>query len=93
MRNKHYSSNQILVFLKMGEECASIPEMVKSIGVSERTYYRWKVRYASGESSAEEFKRLREENTQLKTLNAQLLIETKNLLEVISKLCEESVPE
>jgi two-component system OmpR family response regulator len=45
MRSKRYSVNQILLFLKTVETCSSIPETVKSIGVSERTYYRWKKRY------------------------------------------------
>jgi putative transposase len=95
MRNKRYSVNQILHFLKMAESCTSIPLLAKSIDVSERTFYRWKIRYSTlGTDPTAELKRLRNENMLLKSLNVALLQESRQLIRVIQALstAEEAQP-
>jgi putative transposase len=94
MRNKRYSINQILHFLKVAESCTSIPLLAKSIDVSERTFYRWKTRYTIlGPDPAAELKRLRNENMLLKSLNVALLQESKQLIRIIDALSTESASE
>jgi putative transposase len=91
MRKKRYSVSQILQFLQLAESCASLPSLVKSIDVSERTFYRWKVRYTIlGPDPAIEMKRLRDENMLLKSLNVALLQETRLMIKVIATLSEEN---
>ncbi|HEY4318262.1 MAG TPA: transposase [Herbaspirillum sp.] len=93
MRKKHYSVNQILQFLKMADSCGSLPALAQSIDVSERTLYRWKLRYTIlGPDPAGEIRRLRNENMLLKSLNVALLRETHVMIKVIAALGEEAGP-
>jgi len=50
-----------------------VADLVRQIGISEQTFYRWKKQYAGLESSqVREFKQLSEENARLKKLVAEL---------------------
>ncbi len=67
--------------LAAGRELAAVCQM---LGVSEKTYYRWRSKY--GGMKAEEAKRLatlEEENTQLKKLVANLSLDKQILTEAL----------
>ena len=61
-------------------------ELCRIHGVSEQSYYRWKKIYGGMEpSQARELKQLREENTKLKRLVADLSLDKAMLQDVLQK--------
>ena len=46
MKKKRFSVEQIVGVLKQAEVGVSIGELVRQVGISEQTFYRWKKRYA-----------------------------------------------
>ena len=60
--------------------------MAREVGVSTHTIYAWKVKYGGMDvSEAQEAKRLREENTRLRKLAADLSLDKEALQSVIRK--------
>ncbi len=61
-------------------------EIYRSLGISEQTYYTWKRKYAGlGLSQLRELRQLREENTKLKRLMADLSLGRHMLQEIVRK--------
>ena len=86
MKQKRYTVEQIIAVLKQAELGASVGDIVRKLGISEQTYYRWKKKYAGLEpSQARELKSLRDENTQLKKLVADLSLDKAMLTDVVKK--------
>ena len=58
----------------------------RKMGVSEATFYNWKKKYSGmGVTDVRELRQLREENTKLKRLVADLSLDKHILQEVLSK--------
>jgi transposase InsO family protein len=74
MRKSRFTTEeQIAMALRQGEVGTPVGEIVRKLGISERTYYRWKKKYGGlGVSELRELKAVREENRRLKTLVADL---------------------
>lgn len=86
MKQKRYTVAQIIAVLKQAELGAPVGEIVRKLGISEQTYYRWKKKYGGLEpSQARELKSLRDENTQLKKLVADLSLDKAMLTDVVKK--------
>ena len=63
-----------------------IAEIIRKLGISEQTYYRWKKKYGGlGVSELRELKAIREENRRLKTLVADLSLDKTILQEALRK--------
>lgn len=61
-------------------------EIVRKLGVSEQTFYRWKRRFAGmGVAELRRLKQLEEENRKLKQLVADLSLDKSMLKDVLSK--------
>ena len=61
-------------------------EIIRKLGVSEQTFYRWKRKYAGlGVAELRRLKLLEEENRKLKQLVADLSLDKKMLQDVLSK--------
>ena len=70
---KRFSVEQIVAVLKQAELGLPVADLIRKVGVSEQTFYRWKKQYAGLESDqVREFKQLSEENARLKRLVAEL---------------------
>jgi hypothetical protein len=68
MKNK-FSVEQIVSVLKQAEMGVPIAELIRKVGITEQTYYRWKAKYAGLEvDQVRQIKQLRDENTRLKQL-------------------------
>ena len=52
MKKKRFSVEQIVGVLKQAEVGVPIGELVRQVGISEQTFYRWKKRYAKLENGA-----------------------------------------
>ena len=86
MKKKRFSVEQIVGILKPAEVGVPVGELVRKVGISEQTFYRWKQRYGGLESEqVREFKQLQDENTKLKRLVADLSLDKVMLQDVLSK--------
>jgi putative transposase len=86
VKKKRFAVKQIASILKQAELGTPALELCRQHGVSEQSFYRWKKRYGSMEpSEARELKQLREENTKLKRLVADLSLDKVMLQDVLSK--------
>lgn len=83
---KRYSEEQIIKAIKEHEAGVKVEDICRRLGISNGTFYNWRSKYAGMEVN--EAKRLREletENTKLKKLLAEKMLETEALKDVVSK--------
>lgn len=72
MKTKRLSVEQIVAVLKQAELGAPVADLIRKVGISEQTFYRWKKVYGGLEpSQARKLKQLEEENAKLKRLVAE----------------------
>ena len=89
MSRKRYSPEEIISKLREAEVLLSqgktVSEVVRQLGVSEQTYYRWENEYGGlDKTQARKLKALEKDNLQLKTLVADLSLDNAILKEVLS---------
>lgn len=86
MKTKRYTEEQIAFALRQHETGTTVSEIVRKLGISEQTFYRWKKKYAGlGVAELRRLKQLEEENSKLKQLVADLSLDKKMLQDVLSK--------
>jgi putative transposase len=86
MKRKRFSTEQIVAALKQVELGLPVADLIRQLGISEQTYYRWKKSYAGLESDqVRELRQVVDENTRLKKLVAQLSLDKAVLQDVLSK--------
>jgi putative transposase len=86
MKRKRFAVEQITAILKQAELGTPIAELCRQHGISEQSYYRWKKVYGGMEpSEARELKQLRDENTKLKRLVADLSLDKAMLQDVVQE--------
>lgn len=86
MKKKRFSVEQITGILKQAELGTPIAELYRQHGVSEQSFYRWKKVYGGMLPwEARELKQLRDENTKLKRLVADLSLDKVMLQDVVQK--------
>ena len=83
---KRFSEEQIAYALRQAETGVPVAEVLRKMGISEQTFYRWKKKYGGlGISELRKLKQLEEENRKLKQLVADLSLDKKMLQDVLSK--------
>ncbi len=86
MKRKRYSVEQIVAVLKQAEMGMPVADLIRQLGISEQTFYRWKKQYAGLQSDqVRELKQLQEENARLKRLVAELSLDKAILQDVNRK--------
>jgi putative transposase len=86
MKRKHFPSEQIVSVLKKAELGMAVGDIVRQLGISEQTFYRWKKQYGGMQSEGvRELKVLQDENARLKKLVAELSLDKAILQDVASK--------
>lgn len=86
MKKKRFSVEQIVAVLKQAELGLPVADLIRQVGISEQTFYRWKRQYAGLESEqVRELKQVVEENARLKKLVAELSLDKAVLQDVLSK--------
>lgn len=86
MKKKRFSVEQIVAVLKEAELGTPAAELIRKVGISEQTFYRWKKVYGGLEpSQARRLKQLEEENAKLKRLVADLSLDKIMLQDVLKK--------
>lgn len=85
MKGKRYTEEQIAFALRQHEAGTSVPDIVRKMGISEQTFYRWKKKYGElGVAELRKLNQLEEENRKLKQLVADLSLDKKMLQDVVS---------
>ena len=86
MKQKRFSVEQIVAVLKQAEAGVPLAELLRRVGVSEHTFYRWKKQYVGLEADqVRRLKQLQEENTRLKQVVADLTLDKAMLQDVLAK--------
>lgn len=86
MKKSRYTDEQIAFALKQAETGTPVAEVIRRMGISEQTFYRWKKAYGGlGVGELRRLKQLEDENRQLKQLVADLSLDKHILQDVLSK--------
>lgn len=86
MKQKRFRVEQIVGILKQAEVGVPVAELVRRVGISEQTFYRWKKHYVGLEiDQVRQLKQLQEENQRLKRLVADLTLDKTMLQDVLAK--------
>ena len=86
MSKSRHSEAQIIGALKQLEAGRKAEDVAREVGVSKHTIYAWKAKYGGMDvSQAQEAKQLRDENTRLRKLVADLSLDKEVLKAVIRK--------
>jgi len=83
---KKFTEAQIVFALRQAESGTPIAEIIRKMGISEVTFYRWKKKYAGmGLAELRRLKQLEDENRRLKRLVADLTLDKQMLQDALSK--------
>ena len=86
MKKTGYTEEQIAYALKHAETGTAVAEVIRRMGISEQTFYRWKKLYGGlGVGELRRLKQLEDENRKLKQLVADLSLDKHILQDVLSK--------
>jgi putative transposase len=86
MKKSKFSEEQISFALKQAETGTPVKEIIRKMGITEQTFYRWKKKYGGMlPSDLKKLRQLEEENRQLKKLVANLSLDKQMLQDVLSK--------
>jgi putative transposase len=86
MKRRRFSEEQIVTILKEHELGAKTADLARKHGISEATLYNWKAKYGGlTVSEAKRLKSLEDENTKLKKLLADSMLDNAALKELLSK--------
>jgi len=83
---KGHSEEEILRVLREAKSGETVVEVCRKHGISQQTFYLWKKKYAGlGLSELLELRQLREENSNLNRLVADLSLDRHILQEIVAK--------
>ena len=86
MKRSRYSDEQIAYALRQAESGTAVADVCRQLGISEATFCIWKKKYANlGSTELRERRLLREENSKLKRLVADLTLDKHILGEIVRK--------
>ena len=86
VKKSQYTEEQIAYALKQAEAGTPVAEVLRRMGISEQTFYRWKKLYGGlGVGELRRLKQLEDENRKLKQLVADLSLDKHILQDVLSK--------
>ena len=86
MKRKRFTEEQIVGILKEHEAGVAVTELCRKHGVSDASIYKWKAKYGGLEvSDAKRLKTLEDENSKLKKLLAEAMLDITMLKDLNSK--------
>ena len=86
MRKSKFTETQIVGILKDAESGVPVADLLRKLGVSRTTFFKWRSKY--GGASVSDVKRLREleaENAKLKRMYADLALENAAIKDVLNR--------
>lgn len=86
MKRSRFSEEQIIAILKEQEAGLATADVCRRHGVSSATFYKWKAKFGGLEvSEAKRLRQLEDENTKLKKLLAEAMLDNAMLKEITAK--------
>ena len=86
MRKSRFTQEQIIAMLKEHHAGLSAGDLCRKHGISDATFYKWRSKYGGMDvSDARKLKALEDENTKLKRLLAEQVMDNATLKEMLSK--------
>jgi putative transposase len=86
MPRKGAGEEQIITVLQQVEAGAKVADVCRQMGVSQATFYTWRKQYGGLKlTELRELRQLREENSRLKRLVADLSLDRQILQEIVSR--------
>lgn len=86
MKRNRFSEEQIIGILKEHEAGVSVADLCRKHGVSDASIYKWKAKFGDMEvSEAKWLKALEDENTRLKRLLADAMLDNVALKDLLGK--------
>lgn len=83
---KRFTEEQIIGFPKEADSGLPVVELCRKHGFSDASYYKWKAKYGGMDvSEAKRLKALEDENSKLKRLLADALLDNAALKDVVSR--------
>ena len=87
MRKSRFTETQIVSILKEAESGQKIEDLCREHGISNATYYQWKIKYDGMEASdLKRMKELEAENNKLKRMYADMALENQAIKDLRGKL-------
>ena len=86
MKKSKFTEQQIAFALRQAESGTKVKDIIRKLGITEQTFYRWKKQYGGlAPSELKKMKQLEEENRRLKHMVADLSLDKAMLQDVIEK--------
>ena len=86
MKRSRFTEEQIVGILKEHELGAKTSDLCRKHGISDATFYNWKGKYGGLDvSEAKRLKQLSDENTKLKKLLAESMLDNAALKDLLQK--------
>ena len=86
MKRSKFSEEQIVYAIRQAESGTPVGDLCRQLGVSDATFYAWKMKYAHlGMSELQRLRQVEEENSRLKRLVADLSLDKHMLSEALRK--------
>ena len=86
MKGSRFKEEQIISILREQESGAAVAEVCRRHGLSSATFYKWKAKYGGLDvSDARRLRMLEAENTKLKKLLAEAILDNTMLKDIAAK--------
>jgi putative transposase len=86
MKRSRFSEEQIIAILREHEAGVKTDEVCRKHGISSATFYKWKAKYGGMEvSDARRLRALEDENSKLKKLLAETMLDNAILKDIAAK--------
>lgn len=86
MKKSRFTEEQIIKVLKLAESGTPTKDLCRQQGISYGTFYKWKAKFSGMDvSDAKKLRGLEQENSRLKRIVADLLLDNQILKDVNSK--------
>jgi putative transposase len=86
MKPSRFTEEQIIAMLREQEAGTATANVCRKYGISSATFYKWKAKFGGLEvSDAKRLKALQDENTKLKKLLAETMLDNAMLKDVAAK--------
>ena len=86
MKKSKFTEEQIVFALKEHQQGTKVDVITRKLGISAATFYRWQEQFGSlSVMEVKELRLLKEENSRLKQLVAELSLDKHMLQEIVTK--------